>query len=151
MTMREVLARESVCADVALRDKEQVLAFVGKIGCEGLSVAPGDVVAALRLREELGSTGLGGGIAIPHARIVGLQKPVAVAIRLKKASDFDAVDEQPVDFVVALLLPNGVDAGNLINLAGVTRRLRDKGLMERIRSAGDSAAIYALLVGEDGM
>ncbi len=93
-------------------------------------------------REDLGSTGTGGGVAIPHARIPDLMKPFGTLVRLKHAIDFDAIDGRPVDVVFLLLLPAQSQGDPLNALASVARRLRDPESVQRIRSAADEAELY---------
>jgi PTS system nitrogen regulatory IIA component len=97
-------------------------------------------------RERLGSTGIGGGIGIPHGRMAGLEKPVGLFARLGHPVDFDSIDERPVDIVFLLLAPEGAGADHLKALARVSRLLRDRGLVEKLRATENADALYALLV-----
>jgi PTS system nitrogen regulatory IIA component len=97
-------------------------------------------------RERLGSTGIGGGIAIPHGRMSSLAKPVGVFARLANPVDFDSIDERPVDTVFLLLAPEGAGADHLKALARVSRLLRDRGLVEKLRATESADALYALLI-----
>ena len=97
-------------------------------------------------RERLGSTGIGGGIAIPHGRLATVAKPVGVFARLAHPVDFDAIDERPVDVVFLLVTPEGAGADHLKALARVSRLLRDRGLVEKLRATEKADALYALLV-----
>ena len=97
-------------------------------------------------RERLGSTGIGGGIAIPHGRMAGLAKPVGVFARLAHPVDFDSIDERPVDTVFLLLAPEGAGADHLKALARVSRLLRDRSLVEKLRATESAEALFALLV-----
>ena len=97
-------------------------------------------------RERLGSTGIGGGIAIPHGRMPSLAKPVGVFARLAHPVDFDSIDERPVDSVFLLLAPEGAGADHLKALARVSRLLRDRSLVEKLRATESADALYALLV-----
>ena len=97
-------------------------------------------------RERLGSTGIGGGIAIPHGRMAGMEKPVGLFARLGHPVDFDSIDERPVDCVFLLLAPEGAGADHLKALARVSRLLRDRSLVEKLRATESADALYALLV-----
>jgi len=97
-------------------------------------------------RERLGSTGIGGGIAITHGRMAGLDKPVGVFARLGHPVDFDSIDERPVDSVFLLLAPEGAGADHLKALARVSRLLRDRNLVDKLRATDKAEALYALLV-----
>jgi PTS system nitrogen regulatory IIA component len=97
-------------------------------------------------RERLGSTGIGGGIAIPHGRMAGIAKPVGLFARLGHPVDFDSIDERPVDTVFLLLAPEGAGADHLKALARVSRLLRDRSLVDKLRATESADALYALLV-----
>jgi PTS system nitrogen regulatory IIA component len=97
-------------------------------------------------RERLGSTGIGGGIAIPHGRMAGIDKPVGLFARLGHPVDFDSIDERPVDTVFLLLAPEGAGADHLKALARVSRLLRDRSLVDKLRATENADALYALLV-----
>ena len=97
-------------------------------------------------RERLGSTGIGGGIAIPHGRLTTVAKPVGLFARLAHPVDFDAIDERPVDVVFLLVTPEGAGADHLKALARVSRLLRDRSLVEKLRATEKADALYALLV-----
>jgi PTS system nitrogen regulatory IIA component len=97
-------------------------------------------------RERLGSTGIGGGIAIPHGRMVGLPQPRGLFARLANPVDFDSIDERPVDIVFLLVAPEGAGADHLKALARVSRLLRDRSLVEKLRATESAEALYALLV-----
>jgi nitrogen PTS system EIIA component len=97
-------------------------------------------------RERLGSTGIGGGIAIPHARMTGISAPLGLFARLVQPIDFDSIDERPVDIVFLLVAPEGAGADHLKALARVSRLLRDRALVEKLRATDSADALYALLV-----
>jgi PTS system nitrogen regulatory IIA component len=97
-------------------------------------------------RERLGSTGIGGGIAIPHGRMASLTKPCGLFARLAQPIDFDSIDERPVDIVFLLVAPEGAGADHLKALARVSRLLRDRPLVEKLRATESADALYALLV-----
>lgn len=97
-------------------------------------------------RERLGSTGIGGGIAIPHGRMPTLSAPVGLFARLAQPVDFDSIDERPVDLVFLLVAPEGAGADHLKALARVSRLLRDRTLVEKLRATDKADALYALLV-----
>ena len=97
-------------------------------------------------RERLGSTGIGGGIAIPHGRMADLGKPAGLFARLGHPVDFDSIDERPVDIVFLLVAPEGAGADHLKALARVSRLLRDRSLVEKLRATESADALYALLV-----
>lgn len=106
---------------------------------------PAAVLARVAERERLGSTGFGRRIAIPHARLPGLARPVAAFMRLDSPVDFDAADGMPVDLVFGLLSPEGAGATHLHALAAISRMMRDERMRDALLAAPGTEAIYALL------
>ena len=96
-------------------------------------------------REALGSTGFGHGVAIPHARLPGLHRPVAAFLRLDAPVDFDAADGIPVDIVFGLLSPETSGAAHLRALAAMSRMMRDERMREMLVQAPGAEALYGLL------
>jgi PTS system nitrogen regulatory IIA component len=142
MNIKDFLSPGNVVTDLRTSDKTSLLQELARRASAVVKV-PADIIAAeLLKRERLGSTGLGEGIAIPHARVPGLQSPFGMLARLKPSMDFDAVDGQPVDLVFLLLAPASSQTGQLNILACVARRLRDAGTLEGLRSAKDNEALY---------
>jgi nitrogen PTS system EIIA component len=105
----------------------------------------GDVRAALEARELLGSTGFGRGVAIPHARLGGLSRPVAAFFRLDSPVDFAAADGIPVDLVFGLLSPEQAGATHLHALAAISRLMRDERMHAALVEAREAEALYGLL------
>lgn len=103
------------------------------------------VAARLADRERLGSTGFGRGVAIPHARIAGLDRPVAVFLRLDSPVDFDAVDAMPVDLVFGLISPENAGVAHLHALAAISRLMRNDAMRASLAEAPGTEAIFALL------
>ena len=113
-----------------------------------VDLEPDLILAELQKREELGSTGMGGGVAIPHARFHHLHKPFGMLVRLKKPIEFDAVDGKRVDTVALLLLPDVREGERLGALACFARKLRDPVVMTALRRALDGAEIYRSLTAD---
>ncbi|WP_374529884.1 PTS sugar transporter subunit IIA [Novosphingobium sp.] len=103
------------------------------------------VLERIEEREKLGSTGFGRGVAIPHARIPGLSRPVAVFFRLESPVDFDAADGMPVNIVFGLLSPEAAGAAHLHALAAISRMMRDDAMHAALAEAPGAEALYALL------
>jgi len=122
-------------------DKTRLLQELAARAASALNLDAKLISMELLKRENLGSTGTGGGVAIPHARIAALKQPFGTLVRLKHAIDFDAIDGQPVDIVFLLLLPQS--QGDPLNaLASVARKLRDPESVQRLRNAADDAELY---------
>jgi PTS system nitrogen regulatory IIA component len=103
------------------------------------------VLARVTERERLGSTGFGRRIAIPHARMAGLTRPVAAFMRLESPVEFDSADGMPVDLVFGLLSPEGAGATHLHALAAISRMMRDERMREALLTAPGPEAVYGLL------
>lgn len=114
--------------------------FAGVYGLD-----PVVVLERIEEREKLGSTGFGRGVAIPHARIADLSRPVAAFFRLSTPVAFDAADGMPVDLVFGLLSPEAAGAAHLHALAAISRMMRDEKLHAALGEASDGEALFALL------
>lgn len=144
MEIKEFLLPTDTLVKARGTDKTRLLQELATRAAAALDLDASLICAALLKREDLGSTGTGGGIAIPHARIAELKKPFGTLVRLKHAIDFDAIDGMPVDIVFLLLLP--AQSGDPLNaLASVARRLRDPESLRRLRSAADDKALYSAI------
>jgi len=143
MKIKEFLSPADVMIDVAASDKRKLLAELALKAGASLDIEPDHVLAELIRREDLGSTGVGGGVAIPHARFPQLDKPYGVVVRLRRPMDFDAVDNKSVDIVFLLLLPEAANRERLGALAAITRKLRDPAVAAALRGARDATQLYA--------
>jgi PTS system nitrogen regulatory IIA component len=103
------------------------------------------VLDKIQEREKLGSTGFGRGVAIPHARVPGVTRPMSAVLRLEAPVDFDAVDGRPVDLVFGLLSPEHAGATHLHALAAISRMMRDEAMHAALVQATSAEAIYGLL------
>jgi len=151
MNIGDWLDRSAIAPRLSAAGKRQALALVADLAVRSFGAETGDVdvvLDALIDREAEGSTGVGHGVAVPHARLPTLTRMRGVFVRLETPIDFDSVDEQPVDLLFALFAP--VDAGSehLRALARVSRLLRRADLRAQLREATSADAIYALLVQE---
>jgi len=131
------------------KSKKQLLTELSARAARIAGLEEHDVFDVLWQREQLGSTGLGQGVAIPHGKIAGLKCIVGVFARLAEPVDFDAADGEPVDIVFLLLAPEGAGADHLKALARISRLLREGSAVEKLRASKDAAALYALLTEEE--
>jgi nitrogen PTS system EIIA component len=145
MEIDHFLRPADVMVDVRAADKARLLGDLARRAAAKLGLDSDSVSAALLQREELGSTGTGGGIALPHARLAGVQKPFALLARLAKAIEFDAIDGRPVDVVCLLLLPASPQGEQINALACAARALRDPAAANGVRRAANAAALYDAL------
>jgi nitrogen PTS system EIIA component len=148
MKVSDFLSSADVITDVAFADKQKLLEDLARRAATIVDVQPALILSELVKREQLGSTGMGGGVAIPHARFHQVSKPFAMLVRLKRPIAFDAVDDQPVDTIVLLLLPDAPNGERLGALACIARKLRDPAIMAALRRARDGAEIYRTLTAD---
>src|SRR5512139_3031350 len=143
MDIKDFLASSDVLVGIRTSDKTKLLEDLCRRAASVLNIDADKITADILKREKLGSTGVGGGVAIPHARIADVKKPFGIFARLKSAIEFDAIDRQPVDLVFLLLLPTTPAAEQLNALALVARRLRDAETTRNARRPTDPPGLYA--------
>jgi nitrogen PTS system EIIA component len=148
MKVSDFLSAADVTIDAAFADKRKLLEELARRAAPRVDLDPLLILAELEKREELGSTGMGGGVAVPHARFHQLRKPFGMLVRLKKPIEFDAVDGKPVDTIALLLLPDARQGEQLGALACIARKLRDPLVMKALRKARDGAEIYRSLTAD---
>lgn len=146
VTIGELLDRKAIALRVSAATKRQALAVIAEIAARNFGLEVGDVLDALAEREAAGSTGVGHGVAAPHARLEGLDRMRGVFVRLEHPVDFQAVDDQPVDLLFALFAPKSATTEHLRALARVSRLLRQADVREHLRQARTADAIHAILV-----
>ncbi len=145
MQISTILRQEAVRVIGAASSKKRLFQEIAEVAQSAYKLKPQTTVEALLDRESLGPTGVGHGVALPHARLSGIDQVVGVFVSLEKPLDFGAVDRQPVDIVFALLAP--VDAGveHLKALALVSRTLREQSFCTKLRANPDPATLYTIL------
>ena len=149
MKIADFLSADNVVIDATAADKKKLLSELARKAGATVDVLPDRLLAELVKREELGSTGMGGGVAIPHARFYQVTTPFGMLVRLRKPLDFDAVDGEPVDLVFLLLLPEAATAGDQLGaLASIARKLRNAKIAAALRGARDSAEMYRILTAD---
>src|SRR6516164_9121502 len=146
MEIKEFLLPTDTLIKAHGADKTRLLQELAMRAAAAVNLDAKLISTELLKRENLGSTGTGGGVAIPHARIANLKKPFGTLVRLKHAIDFDAIDGQPVDIVFLLLLPAQSQGDHLNALASVARRLRDPESVRQLRCAANDAELYSAMV-----
>jgi PTS system nitrogen regulatory IIA component len=146
LDVRTFLSAEDVVADYRAETKEQLLNELCARAAKSTHLDVQLVRGEILKREQLGCTGIGGGIAIPHARLQNLKEPFGSLFRLREPIGYDAIDGDPVDVVFLLLLP-AEPAGDQLNaLASTARKLRDRDTLARLRGAPDGHALYEAFV-----
>ena len=142
--LSDLLASSAIVSSLAVPNKKALFQQLAAIAAKSAPVDAKLVVERVADRERLGSTGFGGGVAIPHGKIDGLEKVVGVFARLASPIDFNAIDDMPVDLVFLLLSPPDAGVEHLKALARISRRLRDRAFVAKLRGAGSDDALYAL-------
>jgi nitrogen PTS system EIIA component len=148
MTIEDLLDPASAAIRVSAASKRHALSAIADIAARTLGVKASAALEGMKAREAQGSTGVGSGVALPHARLEGLTCVRAVFVRLETPVAFDALDGQPVDLLVALFAPTHATSEHLRALARVSRLMRQPALREQLRGAPSADAIYALLAGD---
>jgi PTS system nitrogen regulatory IIA component len=146
MNISDLLSPDRILVDAGIKSKKRLLEQLGELlmqGEEGL--ADGQVFNSLLARERLGGTGLGHGVALPHGRLSGLQHTLAAFVRPREGVDFDAPDNQPVDLVFALAVPEHAVDEHLNLLADLAGLCREPEQRQALRDAGSAEEIIAVV------
>ena len=134
---------------LAAANKRALFHMLGQIAGPRLGIEPAELVAALAERERLGSTGFGGGVAIPHGKVAGLRRIYGLVVHLAEPIDYKAIDNAPVDLAFLLLSPPDAGADHLKALAAISRVVRHAPTLEKMRGARARDALAAVLMGID--
>jgi len=145
MELADLLKPEAIRVSSIVKSKKRLFQDLGELAAKVYGFAADEAVDALQERETLGPTGVGHGVALPHARIDGLEQVVGVFVRLEKPMDYGSVDRAPVDLVFALFAPRDAGVEHLKALALVSRRLRDAALCTKLRANVDPDTLFAIL------
>jgi PTS system nitrogen regulatory IIA component len=146
MDLSDLISPEAVVGAMKANSKKQAIQAIAEKAAQLTGLEEREVFDTLLQREKLGSTGVGGGIAIPHGKLAGLDRIFGLFARLPKPIDFEALDDQPVDLIFLLLAPEGAGADHLKALARIARHLREPGVAGKLRASADKAALYAVLI-----
>lgn len=145
MEITDLLDPSGVIPNLRVASKRQALQELAKRAASLSGQDESKIFERLWEREQLGSTGIGNGTAVPHGRLAGLTRPMAMFARLEKPLDFDAIDSQPVDLIFLLLTPAAAGADHLKALARISRLLRNRAVCAKLRGTETADGIYALL------
>ncbi len=145
MDLSDLLVIDAVLPRLKSANKKQALQEMAAKAAALTGRDERDIFETLMQREKLGSTGVGHGVAIPHGKLVGLDRLVGVFALLDRPIDFDSLDGEPVDVMFLLLAPESAGADHLKALARIARVLRDDATAAKLRASDDAAAMYALL------
>jgi nitrogen PTS system EIIA component len=145
LEIADILSPQAVFLRLKAANKKKLISELAACAGAVASLDEGKVFEQLWEREKLSSTGVGHGVAIPHARLPKLERIIGLFVRLEETIDFESIDEAPVDLVFALLTPADAGADHLKALARVSRLMRSSAVCEKLRAASDRAQLYALL------
>lgn len=145
MELSSILSPGAVKVIASASSKKRLLHDLGDLAASAYGVNPQAAVEALLERETLGPTGVGHGVALPHARLADIDRVVGVFILLEKPIDFEAVDRQPVDLVFALFAPEEAGVEHLKALALISRTLRESAIRTKLRANADPATLHTIL------
>lgn len=146
MTITDFLDFDAVRLDLSAGNKRQLLSQLAQIAGGRLSLDPSTIADAIGERERLGSTGFGGGVAIPHGKLPSIERVYGIVARLAQPIDYKAIDGAPVDLVFLLLSPPDAGAEHLKALAAISRVVRHAATVEKIRGARTRDALAAVLL-----
>lgn len=146
MDLIEIIAPHAVKFHHGTGSKKRLIQDLSLLASQSYDISADDAFAALLERESLGPTGVGRGVALPHARLPGLDRVVGVFIRLDQPVDFEAVDRQPVDLAFALFAPTDGGIAHLKALAAVSRTLRDSDVCRKLRNNDEHNLLHTILI-----
>lgn len=147
MQLSELLTPDRIVCDLEVPSKKRLLEQASDLlSLNQTGIAAIDIYNSLLARERLGGTGVGHGVAIPHGRLQNTEKTLGAFVRLKQGIDFDAVDNQPVDLVFALIVPEEATQEHLQTLAQLAKMFNDSQVRENLRTAESAAALYQQLL-----
>ena len=149
MKITDFLSPADVVLDVKTANKGQLLRLLATRAAASAGLDTDEVVTLILKREELGSTGVGNGVALPHARLAGIKAPFGLLARLRRGIDFEAIDDQPVDIVFLLLLPEMATGAQLNALACAARLLRNPVALSQVRGAANPDALFRAITEPD--
>ncbi|MEY8843353.1 PTS sugar transporter subunit IIA [Cribrihabitans sp. XS_ASV171] len=145
MQLSSILKPEAVRVLSAASSKKRLFQEIGEIASGVVGLNPQTIVDALLERESLGPTGVGHGVALPHAHLSGLDAVKGVFVLLEKPIEFGSVDRQPVDLAFALFAPEEAGVEHLKALALVSRTLKEATICAKLRANPDPVKLYAIL------
>ena len=147
--LSDLISPDAALTGVAVPNKKALFQQLAATAASQTGLDARVIVERLLERERLGSTGFGGGVAIPHGKMEGLDHVVGLVAKLGQPIDFQAIDGMPVDLVFLLLSPPDAGVEHLKALARVSRKLRDRNFVAKARGAGNPDALYALFAHTD--
>ena len=145
MKISDLMPNDSILLSVKAKNKRNLLQELAEFAASVTKISDRTIFDTILERENLGSTGFGGGLALPHGRLAELDRVYVFCAKLSTPIDFESIDNKPVDVVFLLLSPESSGADHLTALAQVSRILKNNGLINKIREAQSTEEIHALL------
>lgn len=145
MQLSQILQPDAVKTIASCTSKKRLFHQIGEMAEQHYQLKSTAVIEALNDRESLGPTGVGMGVALPHARLAGVDGVKGLFLRLEKPLNFDAVDRQPVDLVFALIAPENAGVEHLKALALVSRTFRNPAVCAKLRANSDAVTLFTIL------
>ncbi|EGQ9610736.1 PTS IIA-like nitrogen regulatory protein PtsN [Vibrio cholerae] len=148
MQLSEVLSLDCTKSAVQCSSKKRALEIISEIAALHTGQNATELFECMLSREKMGSTGIGNGIAIPHARMSDSENAVAVLLQCEEPIEFDSIDNRPVDLLFALLVPENQCKEHLKTLACMAERLNDKQILKQLRNAASDQELYNIMVNQ---
>ncbi|NIY85367.1 PTS IIA-like nitrogen regulatory protein PtsN [Vibrio hepatarius] len=148
MQLSEILSLDCTKSAVQCTSKKRALEMISELVAERTGQSSTELFECMLSREKMGSTGIGNGIAIPHARMQSSDKAIAVLIQCESPVEFDSIDNRPVDLLFALLVPDAQCKEHLKTLASMAERLNDKQVLKQLRNAQSDQELYNIMVNQ---
>jgi PTS system nitrogen regulatory IIA component len=150
MKLSSIINKDCSRAAVLFNSKKRALEYISELANQHLfDHNAHEILDAFLTREKLGSTGIGKGIAIPHGRLKGIDSIFAILVTSQNSINFDAIDNRPVDILLAILVPEGDNASHLKTLAEIAGKLSNKEFCKQLRQAQDDDALYQIIQLQD--
>ena len=149
MNLSDFIDFDSIRLDLSVGNKRALLNQMAQIAGQRLGIDPARIADAIAERERIGSTGFGGGVALPHGKLAQVNRVFGYVARLAQPVDYRAIDGEKVDLVFMLLSPPDAGAEHSKALAAVSRLVRHGPTIEKLRGARSRDALAAVLVGAD--
>ena len=146
MRLSEILSLDCTKSAVQCTSKKRALEMISEIVAMRTGQNPTELFECMLSREKVGSTGIGNGIAIPHARMQSTDQAVAVLLQCESPIEFDSIDNRPVDLLFALLVPDAQCKEHLKTLSSMAERLNNKQVLKLLRKAKSDQELYDIMV-----
>lgn len=148
MQLREILSLDCTKSAVQCTSKKRALEMISELVAQHTGQSSTELFECMLSREKMGSTGIGNGIAIPHARMHSSDKAIAVLLQCESPVEFDSIDNRPVDLLFALLVPDEQCKEHLKTLSSMAERLNNKQVLKQLRNAQSDQELYDIMVNQ---